>query len=145
MTMTYLSPFDAVSAVSFVKNEGGSYDTSRARVNRFGIGYGQKGFWGNQHFATEADARKAYEAKLADLRTVYGKPGRNWTGRFIEESIPGTDASGPHHLIEGKRFVPLKKDGKRGKTIHTVHLYAMPPRHPVELIRKAMPTVEIID
>jgi hypothetical protein len=111
---TNMSPFDAVKEVTF------DPDCRSARVNRFGIGFGQRGYAGNKHYPTIETAEAAFEAMIVDLRRVYGTPGRNWTGKFIEEEMeinPGTT------LLRRVRFVPLLKSGKQGKTIHTIYLY----------------------
>lgn len=111
-TRTYLSPFDAALMTGFDKS-------GAQRINRFGVGFGGQGYWGNEHFPTEEQAREAFDKRLADLRKIYGTPGRlQWTGQYREETNPiaGT-------LIAAIRFVPLKKNGKPGVRIQTVHLY----------------------
>src|SRR4051794_36776952 len=109
-----MSPFDAIRKVTH------SHDCQTARVNRYGIGFGQRGYWGNEHFPSLGLAEAAFEVHLIDLRRVYGTPGHNWTGQFIEEEV----ALPPKVLtLRSVRFIPLRKDGKRGKTIHTVQLY----------------------
>jgi hypothetical protein len=106
-----MSPFDALQRVSVAP------DCKSARANRFGIGFGQKGFWGNVHFPDRESAESAFESRLANLRAIYGKPGHNWTGRYVEELVAGALA------IREVRFIPLKKNGKPGVTVHTVRLY----------------------
>lgn len=112
MTATRMSPYDAACAVTF------SPDCTVARINRFGIGYGQHGYWGNKHFDTIEAAEAAFEAYLVETREIYSRTARGQTGRFVEESLP---AAG--HGLRGVRVVPLLKSGKRGKTVHTVILY----------------------
>lgn len=136
-----MSPFDANLKITFRKNADGSWDLKNADVNRFGIGFGQKGFWGNQHFGTEAAATAEYERRLAELRAIYGTGnGRDWTGKFVEEEIPVVNDV----LIRGVRFVPLKKNGKRGLRVHTVHLYRIEVSDErLAEIRKALPGVNV--
>jgi hypothetical protein len=77
-----------------------------------GIGFGQRGYWANRHFSTLELAEAAFDDYARETRAIYTR-----MGKFIEEEITGGS------LICGLRFVPLRKDGKRGKLIHTIHLY----------------------
>jgi hypothetical protein len=116
-TTVTMSPFDAINACTSIDGVW--------HLNRFGMGFGQAGYAGNKHFATEEAAREAYEKYLAETRVIYGtpkapnRPGMPWTGKYVEEIKTG---AGPLYIC-GVRFVNLKKDGKRGKIIHTVYLY----------------------
>jgi len=115
--MRNLSPFDAIQRVEKIGDQW--------IVKRYGIGFGQKGYAGNIHYATLELAQQAFETRLVDLRKVYGTPGRNWTGKFIErESEPGMMGT----LLRQVRFIPLKKNGKPGVTVHYVHLYRIDVR-----------------
>jgi len=130
--------------ITFNRNLDGSWDVSRAKINRFGIGFGQQGDGGNKHYPTEQDARQAYERYLTKTRAIYAKSnGRDWTGQFIEDRIPANA-----FLVEGVKFVPLKKNGKRGVRIHTVYLYRMEIKPEMEqaireAIREAFPHLTI--
>jgi hypothetical protein len=129
-TARFLSPFDAQREVTFAA------DCKSAVANRWGIGFGQRGYAGNEHFSTREAVEAAFEAMLVDLRNVYGTPARNWTGRYVEEELSiaeGVD------LVRRVRFVPLLKSGKRGKAIHTLYIYPIrvtPER--IELLSAAL-------
>jgi hypothetical protein len=114
MAIATISPFDALARVTFAP------DCKSARLNRYGIGFGQRGYAGNVHYATLAEAEAAFEERLADLRKVYGTPARNWTGRYLEEALPIAPGV---RLFRRVRFIPLRKNGKHGAAIHMVYLY----------------------
>jgi len=86
-----------------------------------GIGYGQKGFWGNEHFSSVALAEEAFEKRCREMRNEipvqFGKLA--WKHGSIEMPIVGGT------LIKGSRFVGKLKSGKPGKIVHTVHLYGI--------------------
>lgn len=82
---------------------------------QFGIGFGQRGYWGNRHFSTEQMARQAYTNYVNQVRESYRKP---FGSSFVVELIPVAGS-----VIEAFRLVNLKKNGQRGKIVHTVHLY----------------------
>jgi hypothetical protein len=90
--------------------------TTTPKIPVAGIGFGGKGFWGNEHFSTLDLAEAAYEVRLAEMRKLYAAH-----CRFIEEPI------GPvGDTLRGISFVPFNKDGRRGKRIQTVCLYVIP-------------------
>jgi hypothetical protein len=80
-----------------------------------GIGFGQAGYWGNRHFSTVELAEASYERYAAEIRASYST---QFSGKFIEVAIKPVGT-----LIKGVRFINLKKNGKPGKIVHTVHLY----------------------
>jgi hypothetical protein len=89
------------------------------RINRFGIGYGGRGFYGNTHYGTEAEAVAAFEAELRQTRESYAKGGPvGGCGKWVEEETPA-DGS----LLRSVRFTGLLKSGKRSKLYHVVQLY----------------------
>ena len=108
-----ISPFDAAAAVTFDAD-------GVAVANRFGMSSSQRGYCYNKHFPTEQAARSAFEAALVDLRSVYGSPARNWTGRYLEDELTIPEAA---ISIRAVRFTPILKNGRKGKTVHTVSLY----------------------
>jgi hypothetical protein len=96
-----------------------------------GIGFGQRGYWGNRHFSTVELAEAAFDDCARETRAIYTR-----MGKFIEEEITGDS------LIRGLRFVPLRKDGKRGKLIHTIHLYRIEPLNAELYLRDRFYSVE---
>lgn len=109
------SPFDAASAVTFDRPE-----CKSARVNRYGIGFGQTGYAGNDHFPDLETASAEWDRRVADVRKAYSTPAKGWTGKFAEElsEYPGNISA-----IKCARFVNIKKNGKKGRIVHTVSLY----------------------
>jgi hypothetical protein len=131
-----MSPFDAISKVK------ADCATRTARFYTFGVGFGGQGYWGNDWFSTREEAEAEYERRTVELREIYGAPGKfQWTGKFIEEPVaimPGST------LLKGVRFVPLKKNGRKGVRVQTLHLYpiSISEQQKAE-VRQALPYLTI--
>ena len=111
------------------------------KLPTIGIGYGQRGSWCNRHFASQEKAIAAFEKYLEEIRKIYGTPGHNWTGKFIEENDLIAEGS---TVLRAIKFTPLKKNGKRGATIHKAILYPI-TQQTAEILIKNNPIYSVED
>jgi hypothetical protein len=109
-----LSPYDAVQKVTL------SPDTQSARLNRFGIMSSQKGSCINVHFPTQEEASQEFDRRLEELRRIYSTPAYHWSGKY-EEKDDTPSSNSP--VLRRVSLTNLRKDGKRGGSIHTLQLY----------------------
>jgi endo-1,4-beta-D-glucanase Y len=79
----------------------------------FGIGFGQRGYWGNEHFATREEAEAAFDAEVTRARANFAA-----SGRYIERE--GTPAG---NQIKCIIHTSVLKSGKPGKIRHLTTLY----------------------
>lgn len=91
-----------------------------------GIGFGQRGYWGNQHYSSESLARAAYAQQIEQTIAAYARMRYG----YVVEPIPFVAPDSNLHvlgLLEGVRIINRLKSGKIGHIVHSIHLYAIPP------------------
>lgn len=119
------SYYDATLACTYVK-EG---EALVPYINRFGIGFGQKGYWGNKHFHTLEAAEAEFRKHAEGCHESYAKG-------FAKYAVEDVDMSrAAPSLLKAIRFVNITKAGKRGKIVHTLHLYRIDYRKDEEITK----------
>lgn len=104
--------YDAAMACTYVK-EGEAFVPY---INRFGIGFGQRGYWGNKHFHTLEAAEAEFQKHVEGCHEPYTKG-------FAKHVVEDVDLSrAAPSLLKAIRFVNITKAGKRGKIVHTLQL-----------------------
>lgn len=93
------------------------------KIPLFGIGYGQRGYWGNKHYSTKETVEKGFDAYLRSTHDAYYKS----FGEAYTTTEETNNLTWSKSLLRQIKFYNVKKNGKRGVIVHTVQLYAIEP------------------